>query len=114
MYQTLAKKSYLRAQLKKPQPHLVLRIKTQQLQAKRRILFVEEGILMQKPIPVRTGISTPKQDKFFEIRETKQQLRRDSRVGGHTPDVANENKYVRSREQTPEQLMQVQEKTSII
>lgn len=68
---------------------------------------------MQKPIPVRTGISTPKQDKFFEIRETKQQLRRDSRVGGHTPDVANENKYVRSREHTSEQLMQVQEKTSI-
>lgn len=93
-----------------------MRIKPQQLQAKRRIYWSKKGYIcntLSKPIPVRTGISTPKQE-FFEIRETKQQLRGDSRVGGPTPGVENENKYVRSREHTSEQLTQVQEKTNII
>lgn len=66
----------------------------------------------QKTIVNRTHAYTLEQDKFFEIRETKQQLGKDSTIRKHTPDGENTNQYVQSREHTTEQQTLVQEKTT--
>lgn len=68
----------------------------------------------QKTIVDRTRAYTLEQDKFFEIRETKQQLRGDSTIREDSPDVENTNQYVQSREHTTEKQTLVQEKTRLI
>lgn len=68
----------------------------------------------QKNIADRARTCILEQDTYLEVIETKQQLRRDSNIRGHTPDVENANQNVHSHKRTTEQQTQIQEKTITI
>lgn len=116
-YQTLEKKFDLRAQSNKATSVSIAYKGGAATSIKEDLVCRKTGTYAtsyQKTIADRTRACTLEQEKCFETRETKPQLRRDCTLRGQTPDAENANQYVQSREHTTEQQTQVHEKTRFI